>query len=538
MNPTRDVIFYNARIFTSNPKQPEATAMVVRDGRIVWVGEEAGLQGWTGKRMNLQGRRVLPGLIDAHMHPLFLADAARQIPCTPPLIHSIEDLVTEIRRQRQSGGADAWIKAWGYDEGKWSEGRAPTRWDLDRAAPDVPVIVYRTCSHMAVVNSVALAIAGISKETPDPLGGEIVRDSDGEPTGLLRENAKALVTPFIPVQTMEESATALAELSPQLLGHGITAITDLMARREPEDDLDLYRKARERGLQPRTVLYYLWEHLRKRPVIDPSIRSRQSPVHVGGIKLFADGSISGRTAWIDPVYRGNEVTGGMATTSREELLAAAEAAKENQVQLVIHGMGNRAIDMIVDTFRGTKGWLADMPSIRIEHAALPFPKAIQGAVETGIAFVFQPIFLFAEIESYLHNIGRERTRGAYPVQTMLERGGSVAFSSDAPATTWADPVNPFVGIQAAVTRKAYDGTDIGGDQAVDVATAITLYTRAAQQITGIPAVGQLAPGYHGDFIVLDQDIFEVEKEKIHQIRVEETYMGGLQVYQRGVEVKK
>lgn len=538
MNPTRDVIFYNARIFTSNPKQPEATAMVVRDGRIVWVGEEAGLQGWTGKRMNLQGRRVLPGLIDAHMHPLFLADAARQIPCTPPLIHSIEDLVTEIRRQRQSGGADAWIKAWGYDEGKWSEGRAPTRWDLDRAAPDVPVIVYRTCSHMAVVNSVALAIAGISKETPDPLGGEIVRDSDGEPTGLLRENAKALVTPFIPVQTMEESATALAELSPQLLGHGITAITDLMARREPEDDLDLYRKARERGLQPRTVLYYLWEHLRKRPVIDPSIRSRQSPVHVGGIKLFADGSISGRTAWIDPVYRGNEVTGGMATTSREELLAAAEAAKENQVQLVIHGMGNRAIDMIVDTFRGTKGWLADMPSIRIEHAALPSPKAIQGAVETGIAIVFQPIFLFAEIESYLHNIGRERTRGAYPVQTMLERGGSVAFSSDAPATTWADPVNPFVGIQAAVTRKAYDGTDIGGDQAVDVATAITLYTRAAQQITGIPAVGQLAPGYHGDFIVLDQDIFEVEKEKIHQIRVEETYMGGLQVYQRGVEVKK
>ena len=538
MNPTRDVIFYNARIFTSNPKQPEATAMVVRDGRIVWVGEEAGLQGWTGKRMNLQGRRVLPGLIDAHMHPLFLADAARQIPCTPPLIHSIEDLVTEIRRQRQSGGADAWIKAWGYDEGKWSEGRAPTRWDLDRAAPDVPVIVYRTCSHMAVVNSVALAIAGISKETPDPPGGEIVRDSDGEPTGLLRENAKALVTPFIPVQTMEESATALAELSPQLLGHGITAITDLMARREPEDDLDLYRKARKRGLQPRTVLYYFWEHLRKRPVIDPSIRSRQSPVHVGGIKLFADGSISGRTAWIDPVYRGNEVTGGMATTSREELLAAAEAAKENQVQLVIHGMGNRAIDMIVDTFRGTKGWLADMPSIRIEHAALPFPKAIQGAVETGIAFVFQPIFLFAEIESYLHNIGRERTRGAYPVQTMLERGGSVAFSSDAPATTWADPVNPFVGIQAAVTRKAYDGTDIGGDQAVDVATAITLYTRAAQQITGIPAVGQLAPGYHGDFIVLDQDIFEVEKEKIHQIRVEETYMGGLQVYQRGVEVKK
>lgn len=328
--------------------------------------------------------------------------------------------MTEIRRQRQSGGADAWIKAWGYDEGKWSEGRAPTRWDLDRAAPDVPVIVYRTCSHMAVVNSVALAIAGISKETPDPPGGEIVRDSDGEPTGLLRENAKALVTPFIPVQTMEESATALAELSPQLLGHGITAITDLMARREPEDDLDLYRKARERGLQPRTVLYYLWEHLRKRPVIDPSIRSRQSPVHVGGIKLFADGSISGRTAWIDPVYRGNEVTGGMATTSWEELLAAAEAAKENQVQLVIHGMGNRAIDMIVDTFRGTKGWLADMPSIRIEHAALPSPKAIQGAVETGIAIVFQPIFLFAEIESYLHNIGRERTRGAYPVQTMLE----------------------------------------------------------------------------------------------------------------------
>jgi predicted amidohydrolase YtcJ len=163
---------------------------------------------------------------------------------------------------------------------------------------------------------------------------------------------------------------------------------------------------------------------------------------------------------------------------------------------------------------------------------MPTPQAIQRAAETGIAFVTQPIFLFAEIESYYNNLGSERTKQTYPIPAMLQAGIKVAFSSDSPATSWADPANPFIGIQAAVTRLAYNGADTGQDQRIDVPTAITLYTKAAQEITRIPDIGQLAPGYHADFIVLDHDIFEISKDKIHTVRVNQTYLGGNLVFQR------
>jgi predicted amidohydrolase YtcJ len=168
---------------------------------------------------------------------------------------------------------------------------------------------------------------------------------------------------------------------------------------------------------------------------------------------------------------------------------------------------------------------------------MPTAQALDRAAKTGIAFVIQPIFLFAEIESYLKNLGTERTKQTYPVRTMLKKGIPVAFSSDAPATAWADPVNPFVGIKSAVTRLAYDGTDTGQDQRVDLETAIILYTKAAQEISRIPDVGQLAPGYHADFMVLDRDIFVISQEEIDKVQVEQTYMGGELVYQKDVVSK-
>lgn len=532
MSKTNECIFINGRIFTSNPEQPYATAMVVRDGRIAWIGDHADVQANDREYIDLQGRRVLPGFIDAHLHPLYLADAAKQIACTPPIINSIEELQNEIRKQREAQGKEGWIRSWGYDEGKLTEGRSPNRWDLDQAAPDVPVIVTRTCAHIAVVNSLALQMAGIDKNTPNPPGGMIDKDKNGEPTGVLRESAKDLVAKAMPPQTIEENTTLLAELSPNLLAHGITAITDLMGLSQPIEYLEMYQAAREKGLKQRTVLYYMWEDLKKLGVLDKNQINNENPIHIGGVKLFSDGSVSGRTAWVDPPFLGDDENYGICTISEQELLEAAEFAERHQIQLVVHAMGEQAIDLIVNTFYGRKGWLSDAPSIRIEHAAMPTKQAIQRAAEMGMGFVPQPIFLYAEIESYLNNLGAERTKRTYPVKTMLEAGIKVAFSSDAPATAWADPVDPFVAIKSAVTRKAYDGTDTGQEQRVDVPTAITLYTRGAQEITRIPDIGQLKPGYHADFIVLDQDILELAPEKIDEVRVEETYMGGQLVYKK------
>lgn len=526
------ITFINGKIFTSNLKQPYANAMIVKDGRVEWIGDQKDLGEIGSDIVDLQGRRVLPGFIDAHLHPLYLANAAKQIACTAPLVHSIEDLKEEVRKVRASQEPLQWIEGWGYDEGKLLEGRSPTCWDLDQAASDVPVVITRTCAHIVVANSKALELAGITKETPDPRGGKIDRDADGQPTGVLRENAKDLVTKIMPVKKLEEDAAALAELSPILLAHGITAITELMGKTEPHNYLEMYEKAVEKGLKQRAVLYYVWEDLQGQQLLNKNNTNNENQVHIGGVKLFSDGSVSGQTAWVNPPFLGEGENYGIQMTTREELFAAAEVAKKNQVQLVVHAMGEQAIDLIVETFYESEGWLSDAPSIRIEHAAMPTRQALKQAAEMGIAFVSQPIFLFAEIESYLKNLGSDRTKTTYPFQSILESGIKLAFSSDAPATAWADPVNPFVGIKSAVTRLAYDGTDTGQGQRVDVETAIALYTRAAQEITRIPYVGQLTPGYHADFIVLDQDIVEIDPMKIDEIQVLQTYLGGEIVFQK------
>ena len=527
-----DQIFINGKIFTSNPEQPFASAMIVRDGRIIWIGEQSDVAIIDGDYVDFHGHRVLPGLIDSHLHPLWLANNSTQIACTPPLVHSIADIITQIWNVCTSLNRGSWIEGWGYDEGKLLEARSPTRWDLDQASTDIPIFITRTCTHIAVVNSKALELIGITKDTPNPQGGKIDRDSTGEPTGILRENAKELVQRFMPAKSLEENATSLAKLSPFLLSHGITAITDLSSRTRPSDYLDMYKTAVKKGLQQRTVLYYLWDDLEEQPRFEPDALKRENQIHIGGIKLFSDGSVSGKTAWVNPPFIGEEENYGIQTTTKEELLAAAKAAEQNQIQLVVHAMGEQAIDLIIDTFYGKKGWLPDAPSVRIEHAAMPTSQAISRAAETGIAFVTQPIFLFAEIESYYNNLGPERTKQTYPIQSMLQAGIKMAFSSDAPATAWADPANPFIGIKSAVTRLAYDNSDTGQEQRIDVTTAIMLYTKLAQEITRIPYVGQLALGYHADFIVLDQDIFEMSINEIHTVMINKTYMGGNLVFQR------
>lgn len=526
--------FINGKIFTANINRPYAEAMIVRNNKIAWIGDEKEMPNVHGDVINLGGKRVLPGLIDAHMHPLMLANTSKKIACMPPVVNSIKDLIKEIKSARESQAVDKWIEGWGYDEGKLAEGRSPDRWDLDTATVDVPVIITRTCGHIVVVNSKALEMAGITRNTLNPQGGEIDRDKNGDPTGILRENAKDLLSGIIPTKSIKENVLALAELSPKLLAHGITAISELMARTGPQDYLDIYHSAVKKGLRQRAVLHYLWEDLQDESILPLTKTRRDQQVHVGGIKLFADGSVSGQTAWVNPSFLSNSENYGIQMTTSDELLAAAKAAELNGIQLVIHAMGEQAINLIVNTFYEREGWLKDAPSIRIEHAAMPTAQAIERAAKAGIAFVPQPIFLFAETESYLKNLGDDRTKLTYPIQTMLQAGIKVAFSSDAPATAWADPANPFIGMKAAVTRKAYDGTDIGEEQKVDIETAIILYTRAAQEITRIPNVGQLASGYQADFIVLDQDILLLNSNKFDEIKVLKTYMGGELVYQRDI----
>ncbi|WP_332692730.1 amidohydrolase [Halalkalibacter lacteus] len=525
-------LFYNGFIYTSNPDQPHAEAMIVEAGKIVWIGNQVDLQQsiTDAEWINLQGRRVLPGIIDAHMHPLMLADVEQQIYCGPPQVHSIIEIQGEIQKKYDELNVqdrNAWIRGWGYDEVKLAEQRSPTRWDLDQVAPNVPVILTRTCAHIIVVNSVALRLAGINDLTVSPAGGEIEVNADGELTGILKEKARDLIYKVMQEPTIEEQAQRLATLSEKLFSQGITSTTELMATSHLTNFYDLFVKAYSFGYKQRTVLYYLWEEISKSKEIFSTHRlNRNSYLHVGGIKLFADGSISGKTAWVDSPYKNELENVGLSTTTSEELLDAAMVAEENEIQLVVHAMGERAIEQIVDTFHRKQNWIKDAPSIRIEHAALPNKETLLKAIEAGIGFVTQPIFLFAEINSYLTNLGSEKTNQSYPLKTMLKSGAKVVISSDAPATSWADTSNPFIGIKAAVTRTAYTGQTFNLNECVTVEEAIDLYTRHAQQMTRIADVGQLKVGFRSDFIVLDKDILNIDSSEIDQIHVLETYLDG------------
>lgn len=527
-------IFTNGKIFTADRQNREADAMIICKGKVSWIGKEEDMPSVMGEKVNLQGCRVLPAFIDAHLHPLMLAVTSRQLACTSLGVTSIVGMVQALKKLSEAQSPDSWIEGWGYDEGKLEEGRTPNRHDLDQATRNIPIVLTRTCTHILSVNSRALEIARITKDTPDPPGGKIDRDEYGEPTGVLRESAGDLVKNKMPVKSLEEKAGALAEYSDTFLAKGITGITEMMADHRPIDYFEIYKAAAKKGMKQRVALYYNWDEFQQLDLNDPALFDREQAVYIAGIKLFADGSISGQTAWVHPAFIGDDENAGISTTSREELLKAGEAAKKYGIQLAVHAMGEQAIDQVVDTFFKRADWLEGAPSVRIEHASLPTVRALQRAAESGIAFVTQPIFLFAEIESYLNNLGEERSGNAYPVKTILEKGIQLAFSSDAPATAWDDPVNPFVGLGASVNRKAYNGWDIGQEQAISIETAIELYTKASQEVARIPFVGRLVPGFHADFIVLEKDILQVDKAEISGMAVKETYLGGEKVYQKKV----
>ena len=216
-----DVLYKNCKIFTSDKDNPYAEAMAVKDGRILWVGKEKEAPE-SDKVVDLDGKRVLPGFVDSHMHAIMLADCCRQISALPPSVNSIEELIIKIGEKRHSQNEGEWIFGWGYDEGKLKEQRAPNRYDLDRGCSDSPVVVKRTCGHVYAVNSKALELAGVTADTPDPEGGKIGHYENGEPNGILYENARTVLDGVIAEKTPEDMADDLVYLNDILVSQGVT----------------------------------------------------------------------------------------------------------------------------------------------------------------------------------------------------------------------------------------------------------------------------------------------------------------------------
>lgn len=546
-----DALIVNAKIFTSNDAHPSAQAMALKDGRIAWVGtdEEAqklNLARNSAEVVDFSAKSVLPGFVDCHMHAIMLADFATQISILPPKIYSIEDLKKEIKRVRMEQEEGQWIFGWGYDEGKLAENRAPNKFDLDEACSDSPVLMQRSCTHIWAVNSKALELAGITKDTPDPAGGKIGRTESGEPDGILYENATGLVQKLLPKKNMEDMADDLVNLGNILVSQGVTTVTDM-----GEDVCDhydeIYQLAVEKGFKNKVAAYVSWRFVDRcgeKVVIESDNFHGNGQIRTAGVKLIGDGSVSGRTAWCNVPYLpadgctadGRESDGekeyGMPVCTEEEILRAKRFCQENKCQLSIHCMGARAIDRAVDLTWEAEPWMADdcIPSVRLEHVAMPSKQAIERSAKAGIAWATQPIFLYSEIESYQKNMQPERVGENYNLADWIEAGVKFAFSTDAPATSWATPSEPFANLKGAVTRKAWNGVDTGQRHKVDVETAIKLYTREAGLVAGFTDIGILKEGYAADFIVVDRDVFGLKAEEIDQVKVEQTWIDGKRVY--------
>lgn|GEM_PF-100987 len=568
------ILYHNGKIFTCDSELPHAEVMIVCGGRIVWVGgdaeaedalaETAGMAdaaegmvaGVNLTRVDLRGRRVLPGFIDNHMHPVELAEYSREISILPPEITSIEELAEAIRCEWEAlGGSKAptdgsvWIQGWGFDEGKLAEHRTPNRYDLDRGSDKVPVSIVRACQHIRVLNSRALEICGIDASTPDPEGGQIDKDEKGEPTGILRENARLLAAPFMPEPDEEELADMVAGLGNLLASQGVVAIAELGSL-DGSDDTGLFRKAIDKGFRQDIAVYSMWEDCRDDPDFDitPEQMAEGQQLRVCGLKILGDGTFSGHTAWMEEPYPnvGGRADGladyGMSTCSDELLESAISFCKEHGCQLALHAMGRRTIRRFVDRLAEEEPWTdsdpaSDMyiPYVRMEHVTDPAPESIAKAAEAGMAWSTQPIFLYSEIESYLANLGEEWTKRCYPVRSIIDAGLPLSLSTDSPATAWARPSDPLVNIKAAVTRIAYDGTDCNAadcDERIDVETAIRLYTAEAAKIIGIHDLGQIAPGFRASFVILDGDILEWDcgTAALDSVRVAETYIDGERVW--------
>lgn len=525
------VLYENGRIFTSDEACPEVAAMLVEDGKIVWTGNADAPA--ADKCVDLKGARVIPGLIDAHMHPVMLADFSKKISALPPKVNSIEELAEAIRAVRATQGPDEWIEGWGYDEGKFAEHRSPNRYDLDKGAADAPVCIMRTCGHIRCVNSRALEIAGITRDTPDPEGGEIERDANGEPTGVLKENARNLVIPFMPKEQEADTVQNLVDLGELLTSQGIVAICD-MGNLDASDNYPRYQKAVAKGFKQSVGIYYMWDYFMDDPDFDiPAERfDKHQQIFAAGLKLIGDGSVSGRTAWMNRPYKDSDDDYGISVCSEAQMETAVAFCKAHHCQLSMHAMGGRAIERVVGRAYAEDKWtLDDTPYVRVEHVTDPSEDSIDKAVEKGIAFVTQPIFMYAEIESYQKHLDTDWMQSCYPVRHLLDKGVQLSFSTDAPATSWAVPSDPFPNLKGAVTRKAWDGTDCGQAQAVDIATAIKLYTREAAKAAGFKGLGMIKAGYKADFVVLSQDILAIPAEAIDTVTVQATYIDGECVYE-------
>jgi hypothetical protein len=527
--PSPDVLILG-RIWTGDSTRPWVEAVAVRGDSIVALGDSAALVATAGERTEvIRGSFVMPGFQDDHTHFFMWGASLAAVDLRDAT--SKEEFVRRIRDFADRAQPGEWVLGGQWDHERLPGGALPTREWVDSVTPDTPVWVMRYDGHMAFANGAAMRAAGIDRTVQDVPGGEIVRDARGEPTGVFRDEAMALVDRAVPPATPAQLDTALARALRDAAEHGVTAISHVSAT-WPE--VAAVRRARERGaLTARVTTYHVladWrsaaESLRVNGPGDDWLR-------VAGVKGFVDGSLGSTTAWFDEPFSDAPNTSGLTVTNLDSLRSWVGRSDSAGLQVVVHAIGDRANGWLLDLFDSIA--TANGPRdrrFRIEHAQHLRRADIPRFAALGVIPSMQPYHAVDDGRWAEKRIGPERIKTTYAFRSLLDAGARLAFGSDAPVAF----LDPMVGVHAAVTRATLDGKHPGGwvpEEKISVEEALRAYTAANAWGTYMDGkTGVLRVGMKADIAVLDQDLTTIAPDAIKDAKVVATVVGGRIVFRR------
>jgi predicted amidohydrolase YtcJ len=523
------LLLTNAKIWTVNPQQPEAEAVAIAGNRIVAVGTTADILKLKGPRtviLDLDGRRVLPGFNDAHVH--FYSGGKNLTGPQLRYARSEQEFVQILAHFALYYPSGRWITGGNWDQENWSPPRLPTHQLIDGVTQSNPVFINRLDGHMSLANAIALRLAGINKDTPDVPGGVIVRDSRGNPTGILKDAAQALVEKVIPPPTQDQIITALREAQNYANSVGVTSIQDMSAG---ADVLRAYQtmlregilRVRVSGHQPLVS----WEHLASVGILADF---GNVYLHIGGVKGFADGSLGSTTALLFQPYLDSPGTSGIPSAelaNPQQMWHNIEGADAAGLQIAIHAIGDRANNTILNFYDRLEHEHGDRDRrLRIEHAQHLLSSDIPRFARLHVIPSMQPYHCIDDGRWAEHRIGPERAKTSYAFRSLLDSGATLAFGSD-----WdVAPMSPILGIYAAVTRRTLDGAHPNGwvpEQKITVAEAVRAYTMGSAYASYEDRIkGSIEPGKLADLVILTDDIFSIDPAKIADAKVLATIFDG------------
>ena len=528
-----DLIVTNARIYTVDENRPLAEAMAIREGRVVFVGSARGAATFAGphtQRLDVDGKTIIPGMVDAHVHLMGLGTALRIVDLVGT--RSYEEVIARAVERAQSMPAGEWVRGRGWDQNDWADTRFPTHEALSRAVPDHPVYLTRVDGHAAVVNTKAMQLAGVTAATEDPDGGRFIRDAAGNPTGVLIDRAQGIVGQVIPSPSRDEQREAALGAIAEANRWGLTGVHDAGVG---PGTIDLYEElARDGRYNLRNYIMIRGGDETLQRYFD---RGPQNGLHdrlwIRAIKITADGALGSRGAALLEPYSDDPHNTGLVITGEERIREVAVRALQEGFQLNVHAIGDRGNRLVLNAFESA---LQEVPTadhrFRIEHAQVLHFQDIPRFAQLDVIPSMQGSHQTSDMYWAIDRLGWTRVQGAYAWRTLLNTGVVVPNGSDFPV----ESPNPLISFKAFVTRQDENGWPAGGwfpderttrEEALRSMTLWPAYAGFMEDVSG-----SLSPGKYADFVVLDQDIMAIAPQRILDTQVLMTVLGGQVVYRR------